>query len=119
MRELASSLRRISRELPKEMREINRRVAEPVAERAQRIGPKRSGRLVGSVRPLATQNNARVAVGRKTIPYAGPIYFGWAARNIEPNRFIDRAIDQLEGRVRRQFEQEVDEFVRGVWSKWG
>lgn len=98
---------------------MNLRVAEPVAARAKRIGPRRTGRLVGSVRPLATQRNARVAVGRKSIPYAGPIYWGWPARNIAPNKFVDRAAEQMEAQTRRQFEQEVDGFVRSVWERWG
>ena len=31
--------------------------------------------------------------GRKAVPYAGPIHFGWPARNIEPQPFLYDALD--------------------------
>lgn len=119
LRELTGSLRRISRELPKEIRAINLRRAERVAQRSKQRGPKRTGRLTGSVRGLATQRNARVAVGRASMPpYPPVIYWGWPGHNIEPNQFIDRAMTDLKSETQREFEQEVDQFVRGVWSQW-
>lgn len=118
LRELTGTLRRLSRELPKELREIHLRAAEPVARRAKATGPRRSGRLVGTVRALASQRDARVVVGRASVPYTRPIYWGWPKRNIAPNRFVDRAADDLASRVGRQYEKEVDVFVRRVWAQW-
>lgn len=118
LRDLTKSLRRISKDLPKEVREINLRLAEPVAELAKRKAPKKSGKLAGSIRPLATQRGGRVVVGRKSIVYVNPIYWGWARHNIEPHPFIDDAIEQQRAKTEAQFIKEVDSFIREVWSQW-
>jgi hypothetical protein len=41
-----------------------------------------TGRLAGSVRGSGTQSAAIVRAGRASVPYAGPIHWGWPSRNI-------------------------------------
>lgn len=97
--ELRRGLRRVNTELPKELTRIHRGIAQPVAERARGRAPRKSGRLAGSVKAQAGQKYARVAAGRKLIPYAGVIHFGWPRRNIRPQPFLTDSINELAPRL--------------------
>lgn len=119
----ARELRRAFRQLPKEYRKelaaIHKKAAEPVARTAARLAPKRSGRLAGSIRPLGSQRAGRVAAGRKSVPYAGPIHWGWPARNIEPQPFLTDALHQKEREAVGIFESEFDALIDKVWRLAG
>ena len=81
------------REWTTELRKTNKQAAGLIVDRAAPGMPLLSGRLAGSLRALAGQTHASVAVGNNTgVPYAGPILFGWPARNIEPQDPIYPAI---------------------------
>lgn len=58
--------------------------------------PRRSGRLAGTVRGSGTKTAAVVRAGRSSVPYAGPIHWGWRARHIRPNPFLTRAAQETE-----------------------
>lgn len=72
--------------------------------------PVRSGRLRGSVRGNKAKSKAVVMVGRASVPYAGPIQWGWAARGIAPSGFFQktdavmtpRALQMLEAEINKQ-----------------
>ena len=69
------------------------RIAEEVASDARGTAPRRSGRLAGDVRPGRGKTRATVIVGRASVPYAGPINYGWPSRHIAANLFMNRAAD--------------------------
>lgn len=49
--------------------------------------PVRTGRLRGAVRSSHAGAAGWVWIDRAAVIYAGPIYYGWPARNIRPNPF--------------------------------
>jgi hypothetical protein len=53
-----------------------RQAAQPVADAVRNAYPTVTGRLAGSVRVTGSRTGAAVRVGRKSIPYAGPVDFG-------------------------------------------
>jgi hypothetical protein len=63
-------------ELTRAMAAAGRAAAEPVAEAVRSAYPSISGRLAGTVRVTGSRSGAAVRVGRKTVPYAGPVDFG-------------------------------------------
>lgn len=75
----------------------------------QGFTPWRTGRLRGDYRAARTKNRAVLYVGRASVPYAGPINYGWAKRNIAPANFIakgdevmgPRAVDAIEAELNR------------------
>lgn len=81
--------------MPKKLRNIHKQVATPVADRARALAPKLTGRLSRSIRPLGSQKVARVAAGGVAVPYAGPIHYGWPARNILAQPFLTDAVYQM------------------------
>ena len=95
----------------KDFKTINRLIAENVASEARSRAPRDTGTLAGDVRGGGTKTRAYVSVGRKRIPYAGPIHFGWPARNIQAQPFLYEAIDSRADDVREVYAKRVDELA--------
>jgi len=79
-----------------ELKDAHRRVGNLVAQVASATGPRRSGKLAGSVRSTRQAKRARVVAGGSAIPYAGPIHWGWPARGISARPFISEAAQDSE-----------------------
>jgi len=95
----------------KDFKTINKLIAENVAGDARSRAPRDSGTLAGDIRGGGTKTRAYVSVGRKKIPYAGPIHFGWPARNIQAQPFLYEAIDSRADDVREVYAKRVDELA--------
>lgn len=86
-RRLAATLRKAGADMSR-LRDVNKATADVVAGAARVTVPVRSGRLAASIRTSGTQRQGVVRAGRKLVPYAGPIHWGWRARNIRPTYFL-------------------------------
>lgn len=86
-------------------------IARVGAQLAARYAPRRSGRLAGDVRGNRARSKAVVTAGRVSVPYAGPINFGWAARNIEPSGFMQKADKQLQPYALRALERHINNSI--------
>lgn len=118
-RELIKALRGVDRALPKEIAVIHREIAEPIAELAAARAPHLSGRLAGSIRAQGSQRAARIAAGRSSIPYAGPIHFGWAAHGIEGQPFIFEALEQGGAQAVDDYDRLLGDFLDRVFTQLG
>lgn len=79
-----------------DLKDANAAAARIVAAAAEARAPRRSGRLAASVRGNRAAGKATVSAGRASVPYAGPIHWGWAARGIEANPFVADAAQASE-----------------------
>ena len=109
--EIRRGLRRLNSELPKELTRIHKKAANVVADAARARAPRRSGRLAGSIKPQAGQRYARVAAGRKAVPYAGPIHFGWPRRNIAPQPFLTDSVEAHAPKILDGYLRELTDLV--------
>lgn len=75
------------------------------------FAPKRSGALARSLRASKTKNRATIRAGSKAVPYAGPINYGWARRNIAASNFMQRADDVLRRTVPKELERQVQRII--------
>ena len=67
----------------KQLKEVNRQAAGVALPAVKALAPRgRTGRLAGSVRIGATQKAGIIRAGRKSVPYAGVINYGWPRRRI-------------------------------------
>ena len=114
-------LRRAVREVGDDMsdlKELHKRLADDVADSAKRKVPVRSGRLQRSIRGSGTKTAARVRAGNNrksgpsSVPYAGPIHFGWGARGIRPQPFMYEALDDRRQAVIDAYNDQVREIIR-------
>lgn len=92
---------------------LHQEVAELVEDRAEDLVPVASGRLRDTIRTSRRKTGASVlAGGRSLVPYAGPIHFGWRARNIEPQPFLYDALDDRRGEVIERYQDGIGALVR-------
>lgn len=96
------------------LKEINHQAAEDVAEAARTRAPVRSGSLVGTIRADRKTRSASVLAGRRKVPYAGPIHFGWPSRNITANPFLYDALDSRREAVAQAYTRGVGALVDRV-----
>lgn len=83
------------------------------AEHARAVAtaaPRRTGRLASSFRPTRGAKNE--AVVSSSVPYAGPINYGWPARNIASAHFIAEADRAVTPRAVRELESEINQQIR-------
>jgi len=109
--EVNKALRSMSKETRDSMKETHKRAAEIVIQGAKRFVPVVSGKLAASIRDGSTQRMGRVRVGSASVPYAGPIHFGWPARRIKPQPFIYDALDGRRNEVAAVYAKRIDELT--------
>lgn len=109
-----------------DLREVGKSAAKPVADRAYGQVPVDSGALQADIRTFATKTNAGVRVGRKRLPYAGPIIGGHGADGVErpqggyiapPRPFLFNAMDERHDAVIATYERFIDDLVAGKRPK--
>ena len=83
-------------------------IAEEGARLASRYAPRLSGDLAGDVRGNRARSKAVISAGRTSVPYAGPINYGWRAHNIAPSGFMQRADAQWQPYALRRLEPEIN-----------
>lgn len=124
MRQLRRNVKAAAADLPggtgttnawiNDIKDAYRNVGNIVAPAAKTKAPKRTGRLAGSVRTSGTTTAATVRVGYASVPYAGPIHYGWPARNIEPQPFVIDAGRATESRWVAAFQAGIDKLLSRI-----
>ena len=98
-----------------ELKEVNRRAADIAKPEAVARAPRgKTGRLAGSIRAGATQKAGIIRAGRKTVPYAGPINYGWPARHIKQRTFVNDAVASTEGQWTKEYERFIKKTMEQV-----
>ena len=63
-----------------DLKEVNREAAQIALPAVRNLAPRgKTGRLAGSLRAGATKRAGVIHAGRKAVPYAGPVNYGWPA----------------------------------------
>ncbi len=104
-----------------DLRPVGHSAAKLIADRAYQQAPIREGALRADIRTFASRRNAGVRVGRKRLPYAGPVVGGHGAPGatrpqggyVLPNPFIYDAADARASAVVRNYEEFVDDLLAG------
>lgn len=94
-KELRATLKRAGEDLG-DLKAAHAEAAQLVTGVSRARAPKRSGRLASNVRGSGAATAATIRVGGASVPYAGPIHYGWPAHNIEPQPFITEAAQSTE-----------------------
>lgn len=74
--------------------------------------PVLTGRLAGTVRAGKGKTKAVVRAGGARTPYAGVVYYGWPARNIAPNEFLNEALNRERSDILRALDEGLEELLR-------
>lgn len=112
LRDLTRALDRLGDDAKNDLKKVHAGAAEDVERSARQGVPVRSGTLQRSLRSSGTKTRGVVRAGRARVPYAGPIHFGWRARNISPQPFLYDALDDRRDAVVRRYESEINRLIR-------
>lgn len=74
--------------------------------------PVLSGRLAGDMRAGRGKTKAVIRVGRASVPYAGPIHYGWPARNIKAQPFYITALQSSQGKALQMLDDGLEDILR-------
>lgn len=116
LRQLVREIERINPEFGRQVRLINLGAAGDIADRARTLVPRRSGHLQESIRTAATTRGGQVLAGKASVPYAGPIHFGWLRRHIQPQPFLYDALDLRRDAVFDAYVRQVEQLVDAVMT---
>lgn len=79
------------------------------------------GALLKTVRASGAGGKATIMAGKKSVPYAGPVHWGWfydkkrmIQRNIEPNPFLANALGYKRDEIIATYKRNVDKLI----AKW-
>ena len=106
----------------KQLRDANREAARSILPIAIGMAPVGTpppphwnvpppGRLKASLRVAATNRAGIVRAGRKSVPYAGVIHWGWPARHITPHPWIMRAAQENEAVWMAVYMHHIDDIL--------
>jgi hypothetical protein len=95
-----------------DLRDVHGSVAALVAGVAR--PPRRTGRLGSTVRAAGTKTAAIVRAGFASVPYAGPIHWGWPARAIKAQPFLSDAATSTESTWQAFYFAEIERILDTV-----
>lgn len=118
-RELRAALKKAGIDLTDEIKDAHADVADVVFARARQLVPVAPvsmtsavpGLLKDTLRTSGTKTAAIVRAGKKKVPYAGPIHWGWFKRNIKPSLFLSRAAAETEQAWINVYNKFIDDVV--------
>jgi len=114
LNKLTRGLKNLEGDVTGSMKKLNAELAAEVADVARRKVPVLTGTLGNTIRSSGQARTGVVRSGSARVPYAGPIHFGWAARNIRPQPFLYDALDERRDDVLRRWTEELESLVRRV-----
>jgi HK97 gp10 family phage protein len=88
-----------------------------ITQVARSRAPVASGRLAGSIRAEHSATEVTVTAGGPGVPYAGPIHWGWPARNISAQPFLVDAMEATETSVVNIYGDDIERTVATIHGK--
>lgn len=97
-----------------DLKEVNREAAQIALPAVRNLAPRgKTGRLAGSLRVRA----GVIRAGRKAVPYAGPVNYGWPARRIKPRLFVNNGVASTESQWQKVYKDFIDKTLKQVKGK--
>jgi hypothetical protein len=87
-------------------------IAAEGATEAKGFVPVLTGTLSASIRGNKAKNKAVVTAGRARVPYAGAINYGWPARNIPGDGFMQDADQVMQPKAEARLDEELTKVIR-------
>lgn len=113
-RQLRRTLREAGLDLS-DLKDAHKRAADVARDRIASKAPEKSGRLKATIRSAGTKTAGIVRLGNNTkVPYAGPVHWGWAARNIPANPFASEGAQESEPQWLPIYQTYVDDTLAQI-----
>ena len=112
-RQLRAALKRAGIDVA-DLKAAHKEAAELVKRAADPVAPRRSGALAASTRAAGTQGAAIIRVGTARVRYAGPIHWGWPARNIKAQPWIADAAERTEPEWSQEYLDHLEHIIQAI-----
>lgn len=121
-----AKLRMAGNGFPKKLQQVNKEIAKEVADETRQAYSSRyqtrSGAGAKSIRALATQTNAQVAIGGGKAPYVPGQNFGSNkirrfAPKADPDKFLYVSVAKLREDIEEKHGEMVDELMDGAFPR--
>ena len=112
-RELRRALGKGSARLA-DLKAANARVAAFLASGSRPFAPRRTGQLASTSRGNRAAGKAVVMVGNAATPYAGPVHWGWPARDIPAQPWVAEYAERTQPVWLGTYQQDVDAIVSAI-----
>lgn len=109
--QVVRDLQRLGLEV-EDLKEAFSSIADQGSRTAAMYAPRRTGALRASIRGNRAKSKAVVTAGRASVPYAGPINYGWPRRGIAASGFMQKADEQMRPHAIRLLEDEINRQIR-------
>lgn len=97
-----------------DLKDANQAVSRIVLDDARPRVPHRTGRLAASGRINRAAKKANVLFGSASLPYAGPIHWGWPSRHIAAQPFGVDAAEATQPEWLEAYEREIQKLLDDV-----
>lgn len=98
-----------------ELKGVNREAAEIALPAVQALAPVgKTGRLSKSLRAGATKKAGVIRAGRKAVPYAGPVNYGWPGHHIKPRLYVNNGVARSENAWMKPYEAFVEKTMKQI-----
>lgn len=115
-RELRRTLRAAGDDM-EDLKAAHLAAANIAASAARARAPRLTGALAGDIRASGTKTAGIVRAGRKRIPYAGAVHWGWPARGMKARPYITEGAQQTEPVWVPLYQKEIDKALSKVKGK--
>lgn len=88
--------------------------AQIAAKASAALAPVVSGNLQRTIRAAGTARAGIIRAGSKRAPYAAPIHWGWARRNIRGSFYLSDGAQSSEGRWIRVYQDHLETLVNKI-----
>lgn len=96
------------------LKAANKEIGSKVMRESLNEVPVRSGLLRSTIRMAELQNRVVIRAGRKSVPYANPIHWGWFKRGIKPNPFFSRVLGWNREEILATYKKQMDKLIKST-----
>lgn len=95
-----------------DLKDVMAQIATVAGDVMEPFVPLGTGALRRTVRGNRAKGKAVVTIGRAKVKYAGPINYGWPARNIEAANFLAKTDKAMDTRAAQMLEDGINDILK-------
>lgn len=99
---------------PEAIKAANKETGQQVLRQSLTEVPVRTGQLRSTIRMAELTNKVVIRAGKKAVPYANPIHWGWFKRGIKPNPFFSRVLGWNREEILANYKKQMDKLIRST-----
>jgi phage gpG-like protein len=92
--------------------QLNKELSSNLSQKASSIAPRLTGALASSIVGNPSPQKAQIAAGSAAVPYAGVIEYGWPARNIQAQPYLNKTVNSNMGYIIEAYNQSINENIK-------